>query len=291
MNKTMPFTLFILLSTSITHASDKAIYGNINMQFISSNTQSTVAQLSKGVAYISPRIYHFEQGNGRTLIAGYSLREGVNLCSDEKFSHHISRSGSCTGFLIAPDILLTAGHCISTPSTCENMNIAFGVTQNKETQSGFLISNQDVYRCSKVLKYSNEPVSDYSIVKLDRKVKNRHIFSLGNDELMKKGSQAFMIGHPMGLAQIHSGAAPVVNSNDPHFLKITLDSFGGNSGGPVIDAKTNKVIGLLIRGASDFQTKPGKNCSNFAKYPEDGYGEWVYRINQVKTILKNYQIL
>lgn len=261
------------------------------MEFISAKTQNNLAQLSTGVAYISSGTYHFPQGNNRTLIAGYSLKEGVNLCSDEKFSQNISRSGTCTGFLIAPDLLLTAGHCISTPATCDNMKITFGVTQDKETKSGFLINDQNIYRCARVLKYSDEPAHDYSIVKLDRKVKNRHIFALGNDELMKKGSRAFMIGHPMGLAQIHSGAAPVVNTSDSNFLKITLDSFGGNSGGPVIDAKTNKVIGLLIRGASDFQTRSDKNCVQFAKYPEDGYGEWVYRINQVKTILKNYQIL
>ena len=41
------------------------------------------------------------------------------LCENEKFIEQFS-VGDCSGFLIAPNILVTAGHCMATESECQS---------------------------------------------------------------------------------------------------------------------------------------------------------------------------
>ena len=48
----------------------------------------------------------------------------TKLCKNEKFLNQPS-GANCTGFLIAEDKLLTAGHCVSFDSDCEEFYWVF----------------------------------------------------------------------------------------------------------------------------------------------------------------------
>jgi len=49
---------------------------------------------------------------------------------------------------------------------------------------------------------------------------------------------------------------------NPIFFDANLDTFGGNSGSPVFDARTNAVVGILVRGADDYREEGGCDVVN-----------------------------
>jgi V8-like Glu-specific endopeptidase len=59
------------------------------------------------------------------------------------------------------------------------------------------------------------------------------------------------MGHPSGLPMKYADGAKVFGNFDNYF-STNLDTFGGNSGSPVFNAKTNEVVGILVRGDIDY---------------------------------------
>ena len=92
------------------------------------------------------------------------------MCSGERFENQ-PIFGSCSGALVATDIVLTAGHCVSGANACRDYSVTFGWDSEK-AKTGIL-SKTDIYRCTKILKIKDDPYNgyDYALVKLDRKVK------------------------------------------------------------------------------------------------------------------------
>jgi V8-like Glu-specific endopeptidase len=63
------------------------------------------------------------------------------------------------------------------------------------------------------------------------------------------------------------------------WLRTNCDSYGGNSGSAVIDATTKEVIGILVRGATDFKIKTvgGTNCFESVRFHENEGNEILTR--------------
>src|SRR5690606_18271087 len=73
------------------------------------------------------------------------------VCSDEKFVRQ-QTGAKCTGFLIAPDIMVTAGHCISHESECQDFQWAFDYKYNTASMSKNLVfESHQLVRCTKIL--------------------------------------------------------------------------------------------------------------------------------------------
>jgi len=68
-----------------------------------------------------------------------------NLCPGEKYEN-TRILGGCSGFLIAPDILATAGHCFEYKSGCENDAWLFNHFKGPKSAKHKL-SLDDLYRC------------------------------------------------------------------------------------------------------------------------------------------------
>lgn len=67
-----------------------------------------------------------------------------------------------------------------------------------------------------------------------------------------QGAPVVMIGHPGGLpAKVVAGRALMVFPGQVFFAD--LDSWGKNSGSPVIDSRTGALAGILIRGGPDYR--------------------------------------
>ena len=52
-----------------------------------------------------------------------------------------------------------------------------------------------------------------------------------------------------------------IRSKNSLFFTTNSDTYGGNSGSPVVRTGTNKVIGILVRGDNDFVPLRGRNCN------------------------------
>src|SRR4029453_16702871 len=79
-------------------------------------------------------------------IGNRTLGERLNVCPDERFASQPANA-DCSATLIAPDIMLTAGHCIN---NCADSRFVFDyyVTANGTLPA---ITQDDVYACSTFL--------------------------------------------------------------------------------------------------------------------------------------------
>ena len=182
------------------------------------------------------------------------------LCRGERFFDQ-SAAASCSGALVAPNIILTAGHCIEDQLDCNQMSIVFGFALKQEGASVETIPGSEIYRCRKILRTSQgekDDRPDYALVQLDRPVPNHAPLEL-NFSPIPEGTPLLVIGHPSGLpAKVASGAH--VQSITENYFRADLDTFSGNSGSAVFNARTRKIEGILVRGAPDWVRNPEDQC-------------------------------
>ncbi len=192
--------------------------------------------------------------------------------------------GSCTGFLIAPDIMVTAGHCISSDRheitdgeiiyhqsyfdnygefSYDKMKWVFDYTndismtkKSHETLGDYYVATipgSKQYTVKRILKSVLDDTRqlDYAIIQLDRPT-DRDPFRFRTGAKIAKGDNLAMIGSPSGLPLKLSDGAKVTINSGANWFGTNLDAFGGNSGGPVYNkAGLNMIEGILVRGRID----------------------------------------
>ncbi|MEX0268175.1 serine protease [Leptolyngbyaceae cyanobacterium UHCC 1019] len=201
----------------------------------------------------------------------------VDLCPTEQFYGQPTLSiGS--GFLVAPDIVATAAHCIYVANEKEsklgserkNLCFVFGF----QMQDGNRLQspeNFEIYEAAYVIDYPSYDVSyrngnpkgkdtDWALVKLNKPVSNHPIVSIRHTGKVPDKQPLHIIGHPVGLPLKCANNAKVQNNNptghpeaDKTFFINNLDGFGGNSGSPVFNSQTHVVEGINVAGPSDFK--------------------------------------
>ncbi len=219
-----------------------------------------------------------------------------NFCEDVPFVNQ-NTLPKCTGFLVAPNILITAGHCVDSKYECENNNWVFNYKESKTE-----ISASNVYKCEEILVSKNIKsfgvVQDYAILKLNKNVSGYRPLKLRQKGRVKLGTELVVIGHPLGLPMKIADNGQVVpfsivNFTNPlHFYKISkntfltnLDTFVGNSGSPVFNKKSGEVEGLLIQGGEDFIETDEGCISNYKSKSKTFLAEErVFRINKIKEL-------
>jgi len=211
------------------------------------------------------------------------------MCMDEPFINQNSIPYSCTGFLIAEDLLLTAGHCMV--NTGEVINDKHGYCKaftwifNYYSNSAQDYKNEDIYKCESILYgISTEKDDDLALIKLDRKVKGIQPLKL-SDTILTTGDNVSMIGHPMGLPKKISGDSTITHiRNHQNYTK--LDSFAGNSGSPVFN-QNNNVVGLFLGGVPNVSTYKDeiKKCERFNYCDENGNNCIIRKLNQEDPLL------
>ncbi|MBT4793017.1 MAG: trypsin-like peptidase domain-containing protein [Halobacteriovoraceae bacterium] len=187
------------------------------------------------------------------------LMNELNVCSEERFSNQLALA-NCTAFLVAPDILVTAGHCIFDQEDCDERPWVFDYNQQSLGKKR-LIPKTSVYYCSEILKRVDDKKTgaDFAILKLHRKVFDRDPLKMRRSGKIKEGEKLVVIGSPSGLPTKISGGAQVFGNDLKHYFKANLDTFGGNSGSPVFNASTGNVEGILVRGEKDY-VSPDNTC-------------------------------
>lgn len=159
--------------------------------------------------------------------------------------------GSCTGFLIAPDILVTAGHCINSMEEAEGIVWVFDYTSELKfiNNRKLNFSEDNIYEVESIItsKLDDETEDDYAVLKLKRK-SDRTPYRFRTSGSVLNGGAINTIGSPKGLPLKFSTNAVVVDISPSNWFKSDIDSFPGNSGGPVFD-ENGFLEGILVRGA------------------------------------------
>ena len=185
--------------------------------------------------------------------------EETGVCADERFADQPT-AGFCSGTLIAPDLVLTAGHCVGA-SDCDQTAFVFNYYMTDETTLQ-TITSDDVYTCSEVVVSLVEDI-DYAVVRLDREVVGHTPAPVSLDAAAMPASRRLLIdGYPTGLPlKIDDGArVRDARADTLDFFVANLDTFGGNSGSGVFDRRTRELVGVLVRGEQDYVADPAADC-------------------------------
>lgn len=220
----------------------------------------------------------------------------ASLCPGQRFAEQ-PIGAFCSGTLVGEDVIMTAGHCVTSEEKCRDTKFVFGYALKKAGDYPNSVPKGDVYGCKSIIRrdlddnpgffasiFNGGPGPDYALVKLDRKVSGRKALPIHRKAKPAKGDPLFVIGHPVGLPLKVAGSAKVRDASPKYFFKADLDTFGGNSGSAVFNARTKLIEGILVRGDTDFVVSPA-GCRVAAVMPQDGgRGEAVTKI----SVLEKY---
>ena len=189
-------------------------------------------------------------------------RQGLPPCSDERFAtQHIG--GWCSGFMVGPDIIVTAGHCGETETEIQNTAYLFGFYVNSLDDSGTTeFSADQVYFGKELLAHDLSSTGDYGVVRVDRTITapNATPLKVRDSDSLGLGRNLGVIGYPSGLpVKIAFGDATVVIRDEDPWLFANLDTYGGNSGSAIFNEE-GLVEGILVRGAKDYDMDFVNQC-------------------------------
>ena len=267
---------------SSTQSAGKAdIYGEDSRRDIhDSELSDLIRAQTKSVALVLNVSRVLEIDNSMVRHAPITLSEhfesdaGAPLCDDEPFAEQIA-AGHCTAFLIAPQYVATAGHCINGHTPCSQMAFAFDFMRDENGREPRQTARRDFYRCDTLVGRRDNPFEepetiadreywfDWAVIKLDRLVTDRRPLKLADGHTLSTGDAIYTIGHPSGLPmKIAEGS--VKSDDKTRYFNTSLDVYSGNSGSPVFDAATGQVHGIVIRGSG--------GGGNSFEVTEDGCG-------------------
>jgi V8-like Glu-specific endopeptidase len=295
-------SLSFLLISNASHAglfdvTDELIYGNDDRYEIDLFSNQSLIEKSQSVAIrVSKRRLSVDRTDETKINFPFITleRSMPEICKDERFIEQISL-GTCSGFLVGPKTLVTAGHCMVNQSECADNRWVFGFKVDSKD-----LNVDQVYSCKKIISqryvYTEKEMNDYAVIELDRDVVGYKPLKLRKFGRVLLNTPLVVIGHPLGLPMKATDGAVVSRMNDierenpirslilrSHYFTANLDSYGGNSGSPVFNARNGQVEGILVQGADDFVYDHKNDCMKSRKLSDhhlETY-EKVMRINKV----------
>ncbi len=308
------FLAALVFCPTFAMAQNRIIYGNDD-RIDYSLAPAPMQRLADSVVSIWDEQY-IRDINGEKTLLTVTFEKGVGLCPGETFGQQPIMA-FCSGTLVGDDLILTAGHCITDEASCAKARFVFGFNDTilkkgkklNEDVTGYPIDEKEVYSCSKIVKrnlgkqhsgtlgaiwdyilYSKDIVApDYALIQLDRKVSGHNPLPVERTAKLKAGDKIFVIGHPVGLPLKVAGGATIRNNKPSNFYLTDLDTFGGNSGSAVFSQDTGKIIGILVRGNTDFVDDTEKGCKKQNRVEQDyGKGE---AVNRLKPVLSKIPLL
>ena len=234
------------------------------------------------------RVQPLPEGNFGVLAS--TLKDRRDLCDDEPFANQ-PVAASCSGVLIADDLVLTAGHCVGPSRPCTVFNYVFDYYLDAPNQLAVL-DQDDVYSCSRIVldadSSGGQLTPDFAIIQLDRPVTGLHAPALVRPASpLADGAPLAMIGSGSGLpAKIDSGAwiADARVEQGDYFV-VNLDAFEGHSGSATFDEES-RLAGILIGGrVPDYVFLPGENCARANVFDDSLAGEIVHNIAPIVAAL------
>lgn len=271
-----------LLSVACGRTQDAAL-----LTIYNHDNRSNVQQSSADVRHVAPTVAlltrkHRINASAPLVLDGPPIGPVFGLCHNERF-YEEKTLGDCSGFLIADNLLLTAGHCVKSELDCSQRAIVFNHHGNDLTK----LKHSDVYECQSVVARLSQEDGDLALLRL-----NRNAAHVQADQMLSLEGLSFdapedlsILSHPfgMGLKESRLETPPVSKG---YFFHANADVSGGSSGAPVFEAKSKRLLGVLLGGENDLVWDAQNNCARNKVCP-DGLcvGEKFASLETVKNLL------
>lgn len=203
---------------------------------------------------------------GRQPLDPEPIGERLDLCAGERYADQPSATvGFGTAFLVAPDVVATAGHVLD-PVPLDDLAFAFGYAYDAPgAPPPDSVAEADVFRAKSARRAEDD--ADWALVTLDRPVAGRAPLRLRASGVAAVDQPVAVVGHPLSLPmKVAPGAVKVVGSR---LIYIDTDTYQGNSGSPVINADTFEVEGIFFGGGEDYETTPEGCLRAIHRSPND----------------------
>jgi V8-like Glu-specific endopeptidase len=248
--------VIIALLTSfslLANASDKVVYGVDNRVDLFQTEVPLFYELAHSTAAMIRTSDLTE--NGETVTISGNTLESRGICPTARFAKQLT-AASCSGFLVGPNLLVTAGHCITSQSDCNSFSWVFDYNISEDGEKiEYSVPSSSVYKCSKIIQQdlSRSTMNDFALIQLDREVNDRTPLEYRKEGQVELEDSLVVIGHPSGLPTKIADGAWVRTNDNPYYFVTNLDTFGGNSGSAVFNTETGVVEGILVRGERDYE--------------------------------------
>lgn len=242
-------------------ADQKLVYGSDDRVDVNQVSDADIQRNVDAVVSLIDIAGIVDNGDGTSLIQTVRFGDAQQLCSSERFANQRT-APFCSGFLVAPNMVATAGHCV------DNNNLArtrfvFGYRIDNFVDGTIRLPNAEIFSAEAIVGWNLvSDGADYAVVRLDRPALGKPVVQIRRTGKVPDSQGVYVIGHPSGLPMKYAPDA-IVRDNDPvEFFVSNLDTYGGNSGSPVFNADTHMVEGILVRGETDFVSNGTCRVSN-----------------------------
>lgn len=266
---------------------EKVIYGTDDRIDVYQETDPVRRSWAEAVCALvdSTRITRNADGT-YTLNAVAFSKFGLPACEDEPFGSQPT-CPYCTGFMVGSDLIVTAGHCLSA-SRMATVYVVFGYQMLDPVTPRLTLQPEQVYRPTAILSTSGTGDQDHTLFRVDRPVTapGAHPLPIRRSGALQVGDPVGVIGYPSGLPlKLAFGPSTYVRdvSNTYYFVANT-DTYGGNSGSPIINPVLGIVEGILVRGETDYVSAGTCFRSNKCA-PDACRGEDCTRITLIKDLI------
>jgi V8-like Glu-specific endopeptidase len=261
------------------------IYGQDSRYEYSEILNPSIRSLADATVVLVENSDLHETAHGQVYGHAKSWGEEDNLCAGETYAEQPSL-GFCSGTLIAPDLVLTAGHCIDDEKVCRKTSFVFDfkMPSAKSSVSPLAFDSKSVYGCKDLVYRVNANTSDFAVIRLDRPVTDRAPATMTSAPIQDH-AEVFMLGYPMGIPLKYANDSRVRFTRSHSFM-TDLDAFGGNSGSGVFSNETNELLGILVSGEDDTYYDKKARCNRLLHCGTNSCrGETVMKISVLRQRL------
>lgn len=224
-----------------------------------------------------------EFGSGKYILTGRHSGKEKFLCEDEKFYKQLSYA-TCSGFLIAEDILVTQAHCLThhydrdtqtQSKSCEGSAWVFNIPSDANVDNstklkvsdqkgrdvyqvgGIYTEGKDIFTCAEVIDWKASSIEGDTTFYDQLKITSGNEYAVIRlnkkvpgiepikiSETITNGMNLSVIGYGQTGSKKIASGGKVFDKGNYQHFLSNLDVYEGDSGGPIVNSK-GEAVGML----------------------------------------------